>query len=143
MLTITATKNGAQATIIPTFEAYVMESAVFSSIKYKTIPNSPAPINATSCFGFFSFNGCGETRNSIRNASTARVNNTSEGINCSNNTFVDTKVAPHMICVPQAITCPKILCFSLVIPIFSYCSALFTIRMESEPVVSPHLFPPA
>ena len=45
-----------------------------------------------------------------RNANTALVNSTSTGIKYCRSTFVETKVAPHIICVPQASIWP-VICF--------------------------------
>ena len=56
-----------------------------------------------------------------KNAKTALVNKTSAGKKYFNNTLVETKVAPHMICVPHARTCPNICFLSLVICFHSPC----------------------
>lgn len=67
--TITATKNGAHATMIPTFDAYVIDNAVFSSKKYSTKPVSAAPAKHSSRFLSLIFTGCGLTKKSAINKS--------------------------------------------------------------------------
>ncbi|MNC32504.1 hypothetical protein D3C75_808620 [compost metagenome] len=44
----TAVKNGATDTMIPTLDASVIVSAIFSNRKYKVTPHNPAPANSSS-----------------------------------------------------------------------------------------------
>ncbi len=98
--------NGEIDTNKPTLDARVYERAVFSRIRYKNMPKSPARIKSSSFFMLYIGANFGYIINNAANPSENLIKRISAGVKDVSSIFVDTKVMPHINTVPNAIKCP-------------------------------------